>query len=105
MRARWEIAKIPRIEIEPAPTLGEPRREGDYLLWNDATRNRIYFALAVPRLLDVVVTIRRESADATVKITGGSVTLTVSAYDRIGPRVAQQLRDAWLTAMTAKTPR
>jgi len=104
LRRGWTIDRIPRFEIEPAPTQGPPRREGDYLLWNSPDRHCIYFALAVPRLRDVMVTIRRESVDNTIKITGGSVTLTVSAYDLIGPRAAQQLQDHWLEVMTEKKP-
>lgn len=36
--------------------------------------------------MDVLVTIRREAVDGAIKITGGSVTLTVSVYDRVGPQ-------------------
>ncbi|MFT3770929.1 MAG: hypothetical protein QM820_36380 [Minicystis sp.] len=105
LRAPWSPGRIPQIAIEPASTRGAPRREGDYLLWSDPARNRVYFALAVPRLLDVSVLIRREGVGGTIQITGGSVTLTVSAYDRVGPKAVAALEGRWFEAILGEGPR
>lgn len=96
--ARRNQGNVPREEIEPV-IFGEPLRDGDYLLWHLPEQGRVYYALSVPRLLDAVVTIRRESVANTIRITGGSMTLTLTARERLGPQSSQLLQDSWAQAL------
>ena len=64
--------------IEPIPALGDPVRAGDYWLWADAKTVYAFYSLAVPRLRFFSLTVKRESQQGTIEITGGNAVLEVS---------------------------
>ncbi|MDQ3701877.1 MAG: hypothetical protein M3442_13295 [Chloroflexota bacterium] len=99
-RPQWAIKALPLIPIEPAPSLAPPVRVGDMLLWADAPRSRALYALCVPLLRDFSLTVRRENVGNTIKITGATAVLSVSAYTADDPPALEALRPAWTAALT-----
>lgn len=63
-------------------------------------QRQAFFIQAVPRLLDMSLTIRSTiQADGSIRITGGSVVMMVSSYAQDNVEVAERLRDSWATAL------
>jgi hypothetical protein len=82
-------------EIKPVPMLGDPLTIDDFLLWPDPSRNRAFFTLSTPRLLDLNLTIQREVVEGTIEITGGNALFIVTAYSEESIQETESYRQVW----------
>jgi hypothetical protein len=102
-RPAWTIAALPYIALEPAPVQNDPLRIGDFLLWPDTTNYRAFFALAVPHLLSLSVTIQSTvQPDRSVRITGGTASLAVGVYAQEDAQVLVRNRQAWTNELVKR---
>jgi hypothetical protein len=88
-------AKRLYLEIDPVPAFGEPVRVGDFLLFPDVAESRVFFTLAVPRLVNVNLTVQQENCNGTIKVTGGMAVLTVSVYEQADMLMLEKYRQNW----------
>jgi len=99
LKTAWVLDALPHRTVDPAPSLAEPVRSGDFLLWADPPRTRAFFALAEPRLQDFNLTVRRErvaeGSGTTIRTTGGSAVLDLSVYAEEDLESLERHRSAW----------
>jgi hypothetical protein len=97
---RWREPDFdPHGQIEPAPALADPVDVGDFRLWPDDQGGRAFFSLTRPRVLDFSVVVQREVSEGTIKTTGGTATLTLSAYPVVETETLVALHEGWATAL------
>lgn len=92
IKAHWAIRELPYFIIDPAPTLAEPVRVGDFLLWPDAAQQRVFYALAVPQLSEFSLTLQR---DSNARLMGGTAVVTLRVYAPANPTLLARQYEAW----------
>lgn len=88
-------AKRLYLEIDAVPAFGEPVKVGDFLLFPDVAESRIFFTLAVPRLINVTLNVQQENRNGTIKVTGGIAVLTISVYEQADMLMLEKYRQNW----------
>lgn len=102
VKNQFQIRPLPYVVLEPPPEAHNPVRSGDFLLWPDPPRDRAFFALAVPRLLDFSLTVRRElQANGSTATTGATAVIAVSVYSPESSAALEQYRQDWTGRLAA----
>ncbi|MDZ7962158.1 MAG: hypothetical protein RMY34_30520 [Aulosira sp. DedQUE10] len=89
------------LEIDPVPVVGKPVDIGDFWLFPDIAESRVFFSLAIPRLLNVSLVVQQVNENGTIKITGGTAILNVSAYAQADMNTLELYRQNWTQALAA----
>lgn len=93
---RWEqLEDQPYVDIEPAPTLGDPIVAADWLLWPDVAGGRVFFSRREPVLRDLSLTVRQEQIDGAIRTQGGTAVVTVGAYESVEAAQLVALQGEW----------
>ncbi|QIR39932.1 hypothetical protein HCG51_26635 [Tolypothrix sp. PCC 7910] len=92
-------AKQLYVEIDPVPVLGRPLEVGDFWLFPDIEESRVFFSLATPRLLNVALVVQQVNQSGTIKITGGTAILNISAYAQADMNTLELYRQNWTQAL------
>ncbi|MBD2337011.1 hypothetical protein H6G64_08390 [Calothrix sp. FACHB-156] len=92
-------AKQLYVEIDPVPILGKPVAVGDFWLFPDSEESQVFFSLATPRLLNASLVVQQVNQNGTIKITGGTAILNVSAYAQADINTLELYRQNWTQAL------